>query len=214
MEQLTEEWQKERVGKVTASRMSDVLAVLKSGGEAALRKNYRAELVAERKTKRKTEKFQSKEMLWGIEKEPEAKAAFSFDTNIDIEDVGFINHPTIPMAGASPDGFTSDGGLIEVKCPNTATHIDYILKDRVPIEYQPQMAWQMACTGRPFCWFVSYDPRLIPEPESDEEDLSLFYKRFDRDEKLIKETSIEVIKFLSEVDADINKLKKIRLRRK
>lgn len=190
--QGTEEWKQARAGKVTASRIPDVLAKIKSG-EAAVRRDYRAQLVAEILTGvPQDDAFFSAEMRWGVEQEPFARAAYEIQTGRDVEQVGMVLHPSIDRGAASPDGLVEFDGLLEIKCPKTATHLAYIQADVVPAQYHPQMLWQMACTGRDWCDFVSYDPRL---PEN----LQLFFKRFQRDQARIDEIEAEVNAFLMEV---------------
>jgi putative phage-type endonuclease len=144
IEQGSAEWKALRLGKATASRIADVVAKTKTGWGAS-RANYMAELIAERLTGNAAESYTNAAMAWGTEKEPEALAAYEFLTNMEIERVPFINHPKIAMSGASPDGLAGDG-LVEVKCPNTATHLETLLGDSVPAKYITQMQWQMACT--------------------------------------------------------------------
>lgn len=202
MEQRTDDWFAARLGKVTASRVADVIAKTKTGYGAG-RANYMADLVVERLTGQKASSFTNAAMEWGTEQEPNAKAAYAAKTGILVEDVGFIDHPTVAMSGASPDGFAEDG-LIEVKCPNTATHLEYVLAELPPLKYFTQMQWQMACTGRPWCDFVSYDPRL---PER----LQLLVVRVPRDDDYIKILEQEVTTFLQELDDKLNKLEKVTL---
>ena len=199
--QRTEAWILCRLGKVTASRINDVMASLKNGGEAASRKNYRAQLVVERLTGQKQDSFTNGAMMWGTEQEPFARQAYEFFTGSDVVEVGFIDHPTIPMSGASPDGLIGADGMLEIKCPNTATHIEWLLAGTVPAEHLKQMQWQMECAGRKWCDFVSYDPRLSV-------DLQLFVVRCDRDETLISEISKSVVKLLDEVSATVAELEK------
>ena len=171
-EQRSDEWRAIRAGKVTASRISDVLAELKKGtGEAATRRNYKAEIIAEILTGMPADNFVSKEMQWGIDNEPFARAAYELAQDVTVDTVGFAVHPTIARFGASPDGLVNDIGMVEFKCPNTATHLDYILAGEVPTEYQPQMLAELCCAGREWCDFVSFDPRL---PER----FQLFVRRF------------------------------------
>jgi len=198
MQQGTDEWFAARVGKVTASKLNDVLAMIKTG-EAATRRNYRAQLVAERLTGKKSDSFTNSAMQWGTETEPLARSAYEVKRGVFVEEVGFIDHPTIKMSGASPDGVISDDGLVEIKCPNTATHIDYLLSGNPPNEYHNQMLWQMECTGRQWCDFVSFDPRLP-------EELQLFVVRFGRDEARLSELREAVSKFNAEVDATVTSL--------
>lgn len=193
--QGSDEWHEARLGRVTASRVADVIAKTKSG-PAASRKNYEAQIIAERLTGEKAETFSNAAMQWGTETEAEARSAYSFHVGIDVEEVGFVVHPDIEASGASPDGLIGDDGMVEIKCPNTATHIDTLLSGKVPTKYQTQMQWQMACTGRYWCDFVSFDPRL-PEKQR------LFIQRVDRDEERIEDLQSEVVEFLAEIDRKI-----------
>jgi len=190
MEQRTDDWFAARIGKVTASRVADVVAKTKSGYSAS-RDNYMAQLVCERLTGKPAESFSNAAMQWGTETEPLARAAYEAKMNVLVDEVGFIDHPSIVNSGASPDGLVGADGLIEIKCPNTATHIDTLLSQTVPKKYADQIFWQMACTGRDWCDFVSYDPRLPS-------DLQLFIKRIPRDDKYIQLLEAEVIEFLTE----------------
>ncbi len=192
------EWFALRVGKVTASRVADVIAKTKTGWGAS-RANYMAELIAERLTGEPSEKYTNAAMAWGTEKEPDARAAYEFFRDAHVVEVAFINHPVIGMTGASPDGFVGDHGLVEIKCPNTATHLDTLLSQSIPGKYVTQMLWQMACTGRQWCDFVSYDPRL---PEA----MSLFVKRVERDDKEIADLEAKVAEFLGELDRKLAQL--------
>ena len=188
------EWLQSRAGKVTASRIQDVMAKIKSG-EAAARKDYRAQIIAEMLTGQPLENgFTNAEMQWGTEQEPFARAAYEAITGEIVEQVGLVLHPSVDRAAASPDGLVSDSGLVEIKCPKTATHLTYLLDGVVPAKYQPQMLWQMACAERAWCDFMSFDPRL---PEK----FSTFVVRFQRDDKRIAEMTAEVIVFLHECDA-------------
>lgn len=186
--QGSDEWKQLRLGKVTASRVADVIAKTKSGWGAS-RFNYAAELIAERLTGVNAEGFTNAAMQWGTDQEPSARMAYEFMQDVTVEQIAFVAHPSISDAGASPDGLVGESGLVEIKCPNTATHIDTLIKQEIPAKYITQMMWQMACTGRKWCDFVSYDPRL---PES----MQLFVKRIERDDKLIAELESEVIVFL------------------
>lgn len=201
MEQLSAEWRAARCGKATASKIADIVARTKSGPGAS-RKNYLAQLVAERLTGVSADGFTNAAMQHGTETEPQARNAYSFYADVDVEEVGFIIHPAIDMSGASPDGLVGDDGLVEIKCPNTATHIDTLLGRTVPEKYVTQMQWQMACTGRAWCDFASYDPRL---PES----LRLFVARVNRDDALIATLEGEVRAFLAEVAETVDKLQNV-----
>jgi len=200
LEQGSQEWLLARCGKVTASRVADIMAKTKSGYSAS-RGNYMAELVCERLTGVPTDTFKSAAMEWGTAQEPHARAAYEAAGGVLVEEVGFVPHPSIPDAGASPDGLVKDNGLIEIKCPYTATHIDTLLSGKVPDRYNTQMQWQMACTGRVWCDYVSYDPRM---PEN----MRLFLTRVFRDQSAILAMETEVLHFLQELDDKLISLKK------
>ena len=198
MEQKSPEWFAARLGRVTASRVADVVAKTKSG-DSASRGNYMAQLVIERLTNKQEESYSNDFMDWGNLQEPFARAAYEAATNVLVDEVGMITHPRIEMSGASPDGLVGDDGLVEIKCPKTATHIETLLSKTVPGKYNIQMQWQMACTDRSWCDFVSFDPRM---PDG----LQMFLKRVPRDDALIKTLEDEVIKFLKEVDSKLEQL--------
>lgn len=202
MDQGSDEWFAIRIGKVTASRVADILAKTKSGYSTS-RDNYMAQLVCERLTNQKAESFTNAAMQHGTETEPLARAAYEALKDVLVDEVGFVPHPSIQMAGASPDGLVGDDGLLEIKCPNTATHIDTLLSESVPTKYFTQMQFQMACTGRKWCDFVSFDNRL---PEK----LQLFVKRVPRDDTYIKLMESEIVQFIAELDDKINKLMKVK----
>jgi hypothetical protein len=197
-EQKTPEWLQLRCGRVTGSRITDVLAEIKKG-EAATRRNYRTEIIAETLTGLPAESYISPAMQWGIDTEPFARAAYELTCNTTVDTVGFAIHPHIPRFGCSPDGLLGDDGGAEFKCPNTATHLDWILAGVVPEEHKPQMLANMSCTGRKWWEFVSFDPRLPRH-------LQLFIRRFVRDETRIAEIEAKVQKFLAEVDDVIFRL--------
>lgn len=200
VEQGTAEWIQMRCGMVTASRMADVMAKLKrKDGEAAVRSNYRTEVVCEMLTGRAADHYVSYEMEWGTANEPLARAAYEIYFGVEVDTVGFATHPSIKRFGASPDGLVGDDGLVEFKCPATSTHIGYLLDNKVPEDYAPQMLAEMACTGRQWCDFVSFDPRLPKR-------MQMFAVRFPRDEKRIAEMEQEVERFLGEVSASIELL--------
>lgn len=199
IEQGSPEWFAKRRGKLTASRLADAIAKTKSGWGAS-RPNLIGELIAERLTGVSAEKYTNGAMQWGTATEPEARAAYEFRADQEVLQVGFVDHPTIPMFGASPDGLVGDVGLVEIKAPLTSTHIETLLGQSVPGKYVTQMTAQMMCTGRKWCDFVSYDPRL---PES----MRLFVKRIERpDDKVIVELEAQIVEFLREIDAKIEAL--------
>ncbi|WP_392565836.1 YqaJ viral recombinase family protein [Utexia brackfieldae] len=196
MQQRTDDWFAARLGKVTASKISDLMAKTKSGYSAS-RQNYMAKLICERLTGEKEETFTNAAMQRGTDLEPIAREIYilnQFDAK--VKEVGFIPHPKIENSGASPDGLVNDDGLIEIKCPNTWTHLEFRKTLKPKREYILQMQWQMMCTGRKWCDFVSYDDRLP-------DDLSYKCVRIQYDKKLAKEIEAEVIKFLNELDAEI-----------
>lgn len=199
MEQGSPEWHAERAGKATASRIADVVARTKSGYGAS-RKNYAAQLVTERLTGQTESSYVNAAMQHGIDTEAEARDAYAFSTDAEVSEIAFVPHPTIEMSGASPDGMVGDDGLVEIKCPNSAQHIETLLTGKVPDKYVIQMQWQMACTGRKWCDFVSYDNRL---PGA----MHLFIQRVDRDDERIAELETEVIDFLAEVRETVASLK-------
>jgi putative phage-type endonuclease len=197
-EQGSQMWAELRCGLVTASRCSDVLATIKKG-ESASRRNYRAELIVEILTGLPVEQYVSREMEWGSEQEPFARAAYELQQETMVETCGFVLHPSIPRFGASPDGLVGTDGMIQVKCPNTATHLTWMLAGAVPVEYAPQMLAEMACAGRQWSDFVSFDPRLPKH-------LQLFVRRFNRDDKLIGQLEAAVVTFTAEIDDTLARL--------
>ena len=201
IDQGSEAWFQARLGKATGSRIADIIAKTKTGYSTS-RENYMAQLVCERMTQKVAESYSNSAMAWGTETEPLARAAYEVKTGYVVDQIGFVDHPTIAMTGASPDGLVGESGMIEIKCPNTATHIETLLSGKVPTKYLTQMTWQMCCTGRHWIDFVSYDLRL---PEN----LQLFIKRVEYDPKYAAELEQEVIKFLDEVDGKIKQLEKL-----
>jgi putative phage-type endonuclease len=199
MNQGTEDWKMARCGKVTGSRIADVIAKTKSGYSAS-RDNYMAQLVCERLTGQVAEGFTNSAMQWGTETEPLARAAYEAYTNELVEQVGFIEHPIIHNTGASPDGLVGLFGLVEIKSPQTNTHLDTLLSGSVPTKYIPQMMWQMRVCDRQWCDFVSFDPRL---PDK----LQLFIKRVEFDPDYVAMLEKEVTQFLIELDEKVNLLK-------
>lgn len=187
------EWHALRVGRVTASRVADVIAKTKTGYGAS-RANYMAELIAERLTGIPADKFTNAAMQHGTEYEPEARTAYEFYSDVDVEQAAFVLHPKFFLSGASPDGLVGTDGLVEIKCPSVATHLDTLLNCAIPGKYTTQMMWQMACTGRKWCDFVSYDPRM---PEH----MRIWIKRIERNDDVIAALEKEVSEFLDELRA-------------
>ena len=200
VEQRSDEWFKIRCGKVTASRVSDVIAKTKSGWGAS-RANYMAQLIAERLTGEVADSYSNSAMQWGIDHENEARTAYEFYENEGVQEIGFVQHQNLE-SGASPDGLVGDDGLTEIKCPNTATHIQTLLDQKIPKKYETQMLWQLECTGRKWCDFVSFDPRMP-------EDLKLFVKRFERDDERLDEIRTMVADFIGELEDKLTALEKL-----
>lgn len=191
-------WHDARLGCVTASRVADVVAKTKSGYSAS-RQTYMGQLLSERLTGLPTETFQNAAMRWGTETEATAVDAYEAATGIETRAIGFLYHPSLAYAGASPDRVIAPDGLLEVKCPTTATQIETLLKGEVPARHIIQMQWQMACADRDWCDFVSYDPRM---PEA----YALFIKRVARDPAHIASLEDEVARFLEEMEQALDRL--------
>lgn len=204
MENITqgsEAWHQLRLGKITASRINDVVAQIKTG-EAATRADYRIDLANERLTGEPEESFTNAHMERGTELEPFARSAYEIKTGVFVAQVAFVDHPRLKNTGASPDGLVGNEGLIEIKCPKRKNHVKALLDKKVPSKYINQMQWQMACTNRLWVDFVSYCPEL---PEN----MQLFIKRVYRDNALIAELESKVIEFDEEVEAVITTLKNL-----
>lgn len=195
MQQGSDEWKLAKCGWIGASRVADIVARTKTGWSAS-RQNYMAQLITERLTGKPMETYTSEAMQWGIDTEAQARLLYSFMHDTEIIETGFVPHPKVPMSGASPDGLIGDDGLIEIKCPSTATHIETLLGQTVPGRYVTQMQWQMACTGRKWCQFVSYDPRL---PEA----MRMFVHPVERDDNRIAELEGYVREFEVELRAKL-----------
>jgi putative phage-type endonuclease len=193
-DQGSAQWLEIRRGKITASRIADVMDFLKKGGEGASRRNYRTELLAERLSGRSEEHYVSPEMEWGSEFEPHARAAYEIANDVMVDQVGFILHPTFDYAGSSPDGLVGTDGYVEFKCPKTTTHLKWMMAGIVPPEHQEQCLWNMLCADRQWADFVSYDPRL---PDG----LKISAVRMQRDDERIAAIEAEVARFNDEVEA-------------
>lgn len=198
IQQGTPEWFAQRLGKATASRIKDIVAKTKTGYSTS-RDKYLTQLLLERLTGTVAESYSDAAMAWGNDTEPFARAAYEAQKGVMVDQVAFINHPTIEMAGASPDGLVGDDGLVEIKCPMSHTHLESLLGG-LDDQYKVQVQWQMACTGRKWTDLCSFDPRFPAE-------LQLVIKRFERDDAFIATLEEEVIKFLAELDDKLNKVK-------
>jgi len=199
VEQGSPEWFQMRLGKVTASRVADILAKTKTGPSAS-RQNYLIELAIQRTTGIIQESYSNSAMEWGTQTEPQARVAYEITTNNFVDKVAFIDHPSIKWFGCSPDGFVSDRGLLEIKCPNSATHWEYFKSKKPPQKYFIQMQAQIAVTNKDWCDFVSFDPRMPDRSQ-------LLIVRVDRDEAFIAEMEAEIKKFLDEVEVEVNLMK-------
>lgn len=197
------EWLQYRAGRVTGSRIADVCAKGKTGYSSS-RANYAAQLVCERLTGVVEETFKSKAMQDGIDREAEARQLYAFRRDVEVAEVGFVDHPTIPLSGASPDGIVTGSGLLEIKAPFAATHIETMMGAAIPRNYHLQMQWQMAATGADWCDYASYHPNFPP-------DMRLFVRRVQRDQRLITEVEQEVRSLLAEVERTVETLKTVRM---
>lgn len=206
MEQGSAEWHKARLGRVTASRISDVMAVGRDGQPSKTRAAYRAQLVTERISGSPYELVKTRAMEWGNDTEEQACAAYEIDNGQVAEQVGFIDHPSIPMSGASPDRVIVENsrivGGLETKCPDTHTHFATLLGASIPRVYMMQCVFGMACTGADWWDYWTYDPRA---PDG----LQGYCQRINRDEKQIVAVEREVRKFLAEVDHEEAELRKM-----
>jgi len=196
--QRTDDWYQSRLGRVTASRVADVVAKTRSGWGAS-RATYMGQLISERLTGRQMSSYINQAMQWGIDTEEDAVTAYELFTDNETEPVGFVSHPTIEMSGASPDRIIGSKGLLEVKCPETKTHIDALLGSSIDGKYIKQVQWQLACTGRNWCDWASFDPRMPGN-------MQLYVERIDRDDKMIAELEREIRVFLSELDTKLDAL--------
>ncbi|WP_375693806.1 lambda exonuclease family protein [Bartonella sp. AP32XZML] len=202
MEQRTAEWFQARLGKVTASNIYNILNKTTKGLPTSKYEDYKIKLITERLTRETSPYYETEDMRWGIEHEEDALREYGFIHDADITKCGFIQHPTIEMAGASPDGLIGEDGLIEVKCPRSVTHMRFCIGDEIKPEYHAQMQFQMACTERKWCDFVSYDPRFTGEFFH----LRMKVKRVLRDDQQIEQINQAVETFLAEIEREIQQL--------
>lgn len=198
MEQRTDEWYAARCGSLGASQLNEALATTKSGWGAS-RENLKNRIIAERLTGQPSETFQNDAMIWGVETEDAARKAYEAATGVFVDEMGIAYHPVLKHTHASPDGLVGEDGLIEIKCPKSTTHVETLRVKKAPSKYINQMMWQMRCTDRQWCDFVSFDPRLPKH-------LQLFVVRVDRDDAAIAELEAKVAEFLTEVDKEIERL--------
>lgn len=202
MEQRSDEWFKARLGKATGSKFHDICSFTRSG-ESAYRRNYRYQLIAERLTGEKQDFYMNAAMQWGVDNEDSARLAYEFATGNVVEEAGFIEHPTIKDAGISPDGLIGDDGGVEIKCPETATHIQTLTTNEVPSKYMEQVDGAMWVTGRKWWDFVSYDPRMP-------EDLAMVIIRVERSNARLRSLETNIVDFLEEVDQELERVLELR----
>lgn len=202
MEQRTAQWFQARLGKVTASNVYNVLSKTAKGTPKSKYEDYKIKLMTERLTGEISQSYPTPAMQWGIEHEEEALKEYAFIYDTEVTRCGFIQHPTINMAGASPDGLIGENGLIEVKCPQSPNHLRFFIDDNIKPEYHAQMQFQMACTERQWCDFISYDPRFA----GDSSYLRMKIKRIYRDDKQIEQINQAVEAFLAEIEQEIQRI--------
>ena len=201
--QRSDDWFSARCGSLGASQIADALAKTRSGYSAS-RANLRAKLVLERLTGKQEDGFKSAAMQFGIDNEEHARSAYQFLMNASVQEVGLYKHPSINWTHASPDGLVGERGLLEIKVPQPATHLETLKSQTIADRYIKQMYWQMTCTGRDWCDFVSFQPSFP-------EDLQFFCKRIERDDKVIADLESQVAEFLAEVEADLDALNALRV---
>lgn len=198
-QQNTPEWHAARCGRVTASRVCDIVRKVKTG-VSKMRRTYAGELIAERLAGvQHGDGFVSQAMQFGKDMEDRAALTYAFMRDASVEKIGFVEHPTIEMAGASPDRLVGDDGLLQIKVPNTSTHLDSLRGAEIDPDYLKQIQWEMACTGRLWCDYCSFDPRL---PEA----MQLHVQRVARCGTAIKELEEQVTIFLAEIEAEVAEL--------
>jgi len=199
IEQRSEAWFRARLGKVTASSVADVLAKTKTGVSTS-RGNYLIKLAIQRVTGQIEESYTNDAMQWGIDNEDQARVAYEVASGNFVDQVGFVDHSNIDWFGCSPDGLINNDGLVEIKCPNSATHWEYFKTKEVPKKYFIQMQAQMTCTNTEWCDFVSFDPRM---PERSQ----LLIVRVPRDNTFISIMESEIKEFLNEVEIEVQLMK-------
>ncbi len=188
------DWLSSRAGKLTGSRMGDAMSYRKDGKPSAERSKLLRELLAERLTGQSVRHFVNDAMQWGLDTEDEAKLAYEAATGEFIGKCGYYDHPRIDMFGATPDGLLSPDGVLEIKCPTTPTYVEWVMAGIVPEEHRPQMIVEILCTGRQWCEFVAFDPRMRKASP-------LFIRRYMPTAEEVAAVEAEAVKFLGELDA-------------
>lgn len=203
--QHSPEWYSARLGMLTASKIKDAITKRKRGdGDLAARRKLKLKLLAEIATELTADNYVSPAMEHGIENEPRARAEYEIRTGYSVEPVGLLLHPEFKWAAASPDGYISPNGLLEIKCPDTATHFEYLEGGCVPEEYLDQIDWQLACAGPEIDWvdFVSFDNRVKHD------ELKIFIVRRERDNKAIAEKEKLAMEFMQEMSQLFEQIKR------
>jgi putative phage-type endonuclease len=199
MLQGSEEWRQARSGSIGASDAPSVVRRVKSGGFSADRESLLAVKVLERITNTPVEPYRSAAMLQGTAREPEARMTYALVKGVEVEEIALVPHPTIKGSHCSPDGLVGLDGLVEIKCPMAAQHLDTLLNGQISSDHLTQMMWQMACTGRAWDDFVSYSSDF-PGP------MQIWIKRVHRDAKRIAELEREIATFIKEIDQRVEQL--------
>lgn len=194
-EQGSVEWLAERAGMVTASKINDVMMAKTTAGY----QNYMAQLICERLTGQPVETFKSDAMQYGNDTEPQARAFYELESGHTVEECGFIPHPTLAGSGASPDGLIGADGLVEIKCPQPAKHIKNLMGGAIDKPYALQMQWQMECTGREWCDFVSFNPTF---PDH----LRITIRKVEKDAEQVEAIKAAATTFLAEMESKIRAL--------
>ena len=200
------EWFQARIGILTSSKIHAAITKRQKGGTHDLveRRKLKLQMISELRTGLTTEHFVSAAMDWGVENEPRARAEYEFRTGRTVDQLGLVLHADNPRFGATTDGFVAPEGILEIKCPETYTHYDYLTSGEIPKEYLDQIDWQMACCGPEIEWcdFVSYDPRI----EDDDENMLII--RHERNNKRIAEMEDLGTEFLAETVAMFEQIKR------
>lgn len=200
--QRTADWYRDRCGCLTASAVSVLFDMKRDGKPKQAYFDLVDRLIAERITNEVQGNFTNAAMQWGIDHEDEARVAYEVQTGAFVDLVGFVRHPDIEWLGASPDGLVDDDGLLEIKCPNTTTHLRRIKEGVVPPEYRPQMLLQLLVTGRRWCDFVDYDPRCKGRFAH----LAFWKIRYEPTQEELDDMRAKCIDFLNVVDEELASL--------
>ncbi|AQX28205.1 MULTISPECIES: lambda exonuclease family protein [unclassified Bartonella] len=202
MKQRTAEWFQAHLGKVTTSNIYNLLNKTAKGLPTSKYEEYKIKLMTERLVGEISHSYTTSAMQRGIEYEEDALKEYAFIYDTEVTQCGFIQHPTIQMVGASSDGFVGENGLVEIKCPRSVNHLRFWITEKIKPEYLAQMHFQMACTGRQWCDFVSYDPRFSGQSAH----LRLKVQRIHRNDEQIEAINQAVETFLEEIEQEIKQI--------